>query len=159
RPSVRKVVLLVLAVTFFSFIVLPWFGGFATDWLWFREVHFEPVFLTSLLWKTGLFVSGAAIAFGFVYGNVRMRTAELSGFPRLFLAGAILVAFMPGLSASVLWMTMLMALHGATVGAVDSLFGRDVGFYLFTLPAVSALLNTLVVLTMVSLVASAVVYG
>ena len=178
RPSVRKVVLLVLAVTFFSFIVLPWFGGLATDWLWFREVHFEPVFLTSLLWKTGLFVSGAAIAFGFVYGNVRMATAELAGFPalfvdrgggvrvdisrfvpRLFLAGAILVAFMTGLSGSVLWMTMLMAFHGATVGTVDSLFGRDVGFYLFTLPAVSAVLNTLVVLTVVSLVASTVVYG
>src|ERR1019366_1261266 len=117
-------------------------------------------------------------AFGFVYGNARMATAELAGFPALFvdrggggrrgisrfvprvvLAGAILVAFMTGLSASILWMTMLMALHGATVGAVDSLFARDVGFYLFTLPAVSALLNTLVVLTMVSLVASAVVYG
>jgi len=178
RPSVRKVVLLVLAVTFFSFVVLPWVGGFATDYLWFREVHFEPVFLTSLLWKTALFVIGAAIAFGFVYGNVRMATAELAGFPalfvdrgggvrvdisrfvpRLFLAGAILVAFMTGLSGSVLWMTMLMAFHGATVGTVDSLFGRDVGFYLFTLPAVSAVLNTLVVLTVVSLVASTVVYG
>jgi uncharacterized membrane protein (UPF0182 family) len=167
-----------LAIAFFAFIVLPWFGGFATDWLWFREVHFEPVFLTSLLWRGALFLLGASIAFGFVYGNVRMATAELAGFPalfvdrgggvridisrfvpRLFLAGAILVALVTGLSASVLWMTMLMALHGATVGAVDSLFARDVGFYLFTLPAISAVLNTLVVLTVLSLVTSAILYG
>jgi hypothetical protein len=167
-----------LAIAFLSFIVLPWFGGFATDWLWFREVHFEPVFLTELQWRTALFLVGAAVAFGFVYGNVRLATAELSGFPalfvdrgggvrvdisrfvpRLFLAGSIFVSFVSGLSASALWMTMLMALHGAPVGAVDSLFGRDIGFYLFTLPAVTAVLNTLVVLTGLSLVATSIVYG
>ena len=170
--------LVVLAVAFFAFIVLPWVGGFATDWLWFREVHFEPVFVTSVLWRAVLFLLGASIAFGFLYGNVRMATAELAGFPalfvdrgggvrvdisrfvpRIFLVGAILVALVTGLSASVLWMTMLMALHGATVGTVDSLFARDVGFYLFTLPAISAVLNTLVALTVLSLVASAILYG
>ena len=168
----------VLAVTFFTFVVLPWFGGFATDYLWFREVHFEPVFMTSLLWRSGLFVGGAAIAFAFVYGNIRIATADLSGFPalfvdrgggvridisrfvpKLFFGGSILIAFVTGVSASVLWMTVLMALHGAPVGAVDSLFGRDIGFYLFTLPAISEVLNTLVVLTGLVLVGTAVVYG
>src|SRR5665213_1203087 len=71
RSSLRKVVLAVLGVTFLAFVVLPWFGGFATDYLWFKEVHFEPVFITSLLWRSGLFVGGAALAFGFVYGNIR----------------------------------------------------------------------------------------
>jgi uncharacterized protein len=178
RLSVRKFVLVALAVVFFAFVVLPWLGSFAADWLWFKEVHFEPVFFTSLLWRTALFVAGAALGFGFVYGNVRIATAKLSGFPalfvdrgggvrvdisrfvpRLFLAGAIFVAFLTGLSASVLWMTLLMALHGAKVGVVDSLFGRDIGFYLFTLPAITAVLNTLVVLGVVSLIATAVVYG
>src|ERR1019366_5926571 len=64
-----------------------------------------------------------------------------------------------GLSASALWKTLLMALHGASVGAVDSLFARDIGFYLFRLPAISAVLNMLVVLATVSLVVSAIVYG
>jgi uncharacterized membrane protein (UPF0182 family) len=168
----------VLGVLFLFFIVLPLVGGLATDLLWFREVHFEPVFLTSLFWRAALFVLGAAVAFGFVYGNARMATAAQSGFPalfvdrgggvridisrlvpRFFLVGAILVALIAGLSVSALWMTMLMALHGARVGAADSLFGRDIGFYLFTLPAISAVLNLLVVLAMLSLLVSAIVYG
>ncbi len=178
RPSARKVVFVALAVAFLAFIVFPWLGGVATDWLWFKEVKFEAVFLTSLKWRAGLFVIGAAIAFGFVYGNIRIATAELSGFPalfvdrgggvrvdisrfvpKLFLAGSLFIAFITGLSASVLWMTVLMAIDGAPVGSVDSLFGRDIGFYLFTLPAVSALLSTVVALTITSLVATAVVYG
>jgi len=178
RPSARKVVFVALAVAFVSFIVFPWLGGVATDWLWFKEVKFEAVFLTSLKWRAGLFAIGAVIAFGFVYGNVRIATAALAGFPalfvdrgggvrvdisrfvpKLFLAGSLFVAFITGLSASVLWMTALMAIDGAPVGSVDSLFGRDIGFYLFTLPAVSALLSTLVALTIISLVSTAIVYG
>src|ERR1035437_2569770 len=130
HPSMRKVVLLVLGVLFFFFVVLPLASGFATDWLWFREVHFEPVFLTSLFWRSALFVLGAAIAFSFVYGNARIATAAQSGFPalfvdrgggvrvdisrfvpRFFLVGAILVALITGLSASALWMQLFMALH------------------------------------------------
>ncbi len=178
RPSVRKIVLSVVAISFLLFVAVPWLGGFATDWLWFREVHFEAVFLTSLAWRTTLFLLGAAVAFGFTYGNVRVATAAAGGFPalfvdrgggvrvdisrfvpRLFLAGSIFVAFISGLSASVLWMTALMAFHGAKVGAVDSLFGRDIGFYLFTLPAISALLNMLIVLAALSLLVTVIVYS
>ena len=178
RPSVRKIVLAVLAVAFLTFVVIPWFGSFATDWLWFKEVHFEPVFVTSLVWRSALFVGGAAIAFGFVHGNVRLATADLAGFPalfvdrgggmrvdisrfvpRLFMGGTLFIAFVAGVSASVMWMTVLMALHGATVGSVDTLFGRDVGFYLFKLPAISALLSTLVALTVISLAGAAIMYG
>jgi hypothetical protein len=56
-------------------------------------------------------------------------------------------------------MTILMALHGKPVGAADSLFGRDISFYLFTLPAISGLLNTALILTGLSLVGAAVIYG
>ena len=178
RPPVRKIVLAVFGILFLAFIVVPWFGGFATDWLWFREVQFEAVFFTSLAWRTALFLVGAGVAFGLVYGNVRTASARLSGFPalfvdrgggvrvdisrfvpRLFLGGSIFVAFITGVSASVLWMTMLMAFHGRAVGMTDSLFGRDIGFYLFTLPALSAVLNTLLILTAIALVATAAVYA
>lgn len=178
RPSFRKIVFGTLAALFLIFVVFPWLGAFATDWLWFQEVHFEPVFMTSLLWRTGLFVAGAATAFGFIYGNVRMATADLAGFPalfvdrgggvridisrfvpRLFFAGALFVAIITGLSASAFWMTALMAVHGAAVGAVDSLFGRDIGFYLFSLPAISAALSTMIVLAVLSLAATTLIYG
>jgi hypothetical protein len=178
KTSVRKVVFVAIAVAFVTFFVIPWVGGFAADLLWFREVHFEPVFFTSLIWRTALFGGGAALAFGIVYGNVRVATADSSGFPalfvdrgggvrvdisrfvpRLFLAGSLFIAFITGVSASVLWMTILMAVHGKPVGAADSLFGRDIGFYLFTLPAISEVLNTLLLLTAASLAGAAIIYG
>ena len=49
-------------------------AGLATDWLWFREIHFESVFVTSLGWRVALFAIGALLAFAFVYGNVRLAT-------------------------------------------------------------------------------------
>ncbi|HXD22742.1 MAG TPA: UPF0182 family protein, partial [Gemmatimonadaceae bacterium] len=178
RPSLGKIVLASAALVFLAVVVVPWLGGFATDWLWFREVHFEAVFLTSLKWRAALFIGGTAVAFGLLYGNVRIATGSGAGFPalfvdrgggirvdisrfvpRLFLAASIFVAFLTGVSVAALWMTLLMAVHGRPVGAVDSLFGRDIGFYLFTLPAVSAVLNTLLILTILSLAASALMYG
>ncbi|MFI5231208.1 MAG: UPF0182 family protein [Gemmatimonadales bacterium] len=174
----RNVVLTAVAVAFVAFVAIPWLGGFATDWLWFREVHFEPVFLTSLIWRASLFAGGAVVAFAAIYGNVKIATGHAARFPalfvdrgrgvrvdisrfvpRVFLGGAIFLAFVTGASVSTLWMTILMALHGKPVGAVDSLFGRDIGFYLFTLPAISALLNTALIVAALSLVGAAVIYG
>ena len=177
-PSARRVALVALVAIFFAFVVLPGVAGLGTDWLWFKEVHFEPVFVTSQLWRIALFFIGAAAAFGYIYGNVRLATRQLAGFPALFvdrgggvrvdisrflprllLVGSLFVAFITGVAASSFWMTALMAMHGASVGTVDSLFGRDIGFYMFSLPAISALLETAVVLTGMSFVGMVILYA
>jgi uncharacterized membrane protein (UPF0182 family) len=171
-------VLGIVAALLLTFVVFPWLAGFVTDWLWFKEIHFEPVFVKSLVWRATLFLAGGVFAFGYVYGNVWWARRGTAGFPalfvdrgggiqldlsrfipRLFLVGSILIALVVGASASAMWMTVLMALHGVSVGATDPLLGRDIGFYLFTLPAVSDLLNALVALTIMSLVGMAVLYA
>src|SRR5437763_373802 len=55
-PRLRRIVLGALAVVFFAVIVVPWLARFATDWLWYKEIHFESVFLTSLIARAPLFV-------------------------------------------------------------------------------------------------------
>src|SRR6478672_3787500 len=70
-PRTRRVVFGVLAVLFVAVVGIPWLAGFATDWLWFREVHFESVFLTSLAARALLFVGLGAFAFAFLYANLR----------------------------------------------------------------------------------------
>jgi hypothetical protein len=45
-----------------------------------------------------------------------------------------LIAFGSGLRASAHWETLLAYLNAEPFGAVDPLFGRDLGFFLFTLP-------------------------
>ena len=170
RP--RAIVLGVLAAVFLVVLVLPSLAHFATDWLWFNEIHFESVFRTSLIARALLFVGTAVVAFAFVYGNVRWarRGADVpvrfieSGrgvsvdvsriISLVLLVGSVIVAFVTALAVAAQWMTTLMFLHGARVGEVDPLFGRDIGFYLFRLPAVDIALSTVVGLTVVALIAS-----
>ena len=72
--------------------------------------------------------------------------------------GALIVSFLVAVWMSAQWMTFVQAFHGASVGQTDALFGRDIGYYLFQLPAVSAVLGVLLALTGLSLLAAAAVY-
>ncbi len=173
----RRIIIGGLVVFFLGVIVLPWLASFATDWLWFREIGFQSVYLTALRWRVVLFVAGAGFAFTFFYGNLRLarRGSEavlalhLGGpdgipidlvrfLPKLLLGVVILAAFVVGVSVSALWMTFLKGVHGSSVGLADPLFGRDIGFYLFRLPAVSAVLGILLALSWLSLAAVALLY-
>src|SRR5437868_6501763 len=177
-PRLRRIVLGLLAAGFFVFFVMPALAGFATDWLWYDEIRFESVFLTSLIARALLFVVTGVVAFAFLYGNIRWSRQRAGRVPTLYvnrvgaapldvsrvvpgllLAGALLVALVTALIASAQWMTVLMALHAVPVGQPDPLFGRDIGFYLFRLPAVSAGLTLLVLLTGLSLLGTGLVYA
>ncbi|MGH7618983.1 MAG: UPF0182 family protein, partial [Gemmatimonadaceae bacterium] len=178
NPRTRRLVLALVAALLLLLIAVPWLGSFVTDWLWFNEIHYESVFLTSLVARVVLFAAAGVFAFAFLYGNVAWARrgptrlpalfveggggtrVDLSGFvPRVLLGGSIVVALMTAAIASAQWMTALMALHGVPVGEADPLFQRDIGFYLFRLPAVSGVLNMLVVLTMLALLAAAAMYA
>src|SRR5256885_10869332 len=137
----RRIVLAVLAAVFLAVVVLPWLASFATDWLWFKEIHFESVFLTSLVARSLLFVVTGVVAFVFVYGNLRWarRGADLpmlvmdrgdgvrldvSRFiPGSLRAAAAFVAFVAALLGSAQWMSALEFLHGVRTGEADPLFG------------------------------------
>ncbi|HEV8217001.1 MAG TPA: UPF0182 family protein, partial [Gemmatimonadaceae bacterium] len=177
-PRTRRVVFGVLITLFVLVVGIPWLASFATDWLWFREVRFESVFLTSLVARSLLFVGLGAFAFTFLYANLRLArpraTDVLTSFvnqrgerinvdltpivPRITVVVSIAVAFITGLVAAAQWMPVLMAFHGATVGDADPVFGRDIGFYLFRLPAISAALSVLVTLTVFALIGVVLLY-
>lgn len=179
-PARRRLRLAIalLGAAFLLLVVLPWAAGFATDWLWYGEIHFESVFIESLVARTLLFLIVGLVAFAFLYGNLR-RALRSSGklpalylnrgdgvavdisrlVPRLLLLASLFVAFITAVIASAQWLSVLTALHAVPVGQADPLFGRDVGFYVFRLPAISAGLTALVVLTVLALVGAAVLYA
>jgi uncharacterized membrane protein (UPF0182 family) len=170
-------VLWIIAGLFVALVVVPWLASFATDWLWFKEIGFQSVFATSLIWRIGLFLIGGIFAFGYIYGNVRLARGTGTGFPvlyvnrgdgvsvdvsrmltRLFLPAALVLAFLTAVSASASWLVVLKAFNGVPIGTRDPLFGRDISFYLFRLPLISGVLGTLITLTFLSIVAVAVMY-
>ncbi|HEY2377345.1 MAG TPA: UPF0182 family protein [Gemmatimonadaceae bacterium] len=178
NPRPGRILLGVAAAVFLGVFVFPWLASFATDWLWFNEIHFESVFLTSLVARALLFVVTGVVAFVFIYANIRWARRGVADFPALFmdrgggvrvdvsrfiprllLVGAALVSLVAALVVSAQWMPALMFLHGVPVGQADPLFGRDIGFYLFQLPAISGALAALVALTLVALVAATALYA
>jgi len=175
--SLRRAVIWIVAAMFLAMIVVPWLAKFATDWLWFKEIGFQTVYITSLVWRVGLFFAGGAFAFAYFYGNVRFARGTGTGFPvlyvnrgdgvtvdvsrmftRLFLPVALVLAFLTAISLSASWMMLLKGINGVAVGTTDTLFGRDISFYLFRLPLISAVLGTLITLTFLSLIAAVAMY-
>jgi len=62
------------------------------------------------------------------------------------------------LSASASWLDVLEYLHQTPFGVTDPIFGRDVAFYVFTLPVLELGRGLLLVVVLLSLLASAGVY-
>jgi hypothetical protein len=173
----RRVVIWIVAAFFAAFIVIPWLASFVTDWLWFKEVGFQTVFATSLIWRVVLFFVGGAFAFAYFYGNVRLARGTGTGFPvlyvnrgdgvnvdvsrmltKIFFPAALLLSFLVAISLSAWWLTLLKGFNGVALGARDPLFDRDISFYLFRLPLISGVLGTLITLTLLSVVATAAMY-
>ena len=126
-----------------------------TDWLWFQEVGYTQVFLTTLSLRGSLFGVVALVVALFLWANLSIaaRTAapdvlwELEdqlGLPgrvviepliRRFLPVVLLlIAIVSGLRASVNWETLLGYRYGPPFGATDPVFGFDLGFFVFFLP-------------------------
>ena len=149
----RAVLLLVLVLVALGLVgeIVPLY----TDWLWFHEVGYPQVFLTTLSFRGGLFTAVALSVLVFLYVNltVAARTArpdvlwELEdqlGLPgrvviepllRRFLPIVLaLISFVSGLRASARWETLLAYLNAVPFDATDPLFGRDLAFFVFTLP-------------------------
>jgi uncharacterized membrane protein (UPF0182 family) len=126
-----------------------------TDWLWFQEVGYPQVFLTTLSLRGSLFGAVALVVALFLWANltVAARTAapdvlwELEdqlGLPgrvviepliRRFLPIVLLlIAIVSGLRATAQWETILGYLNGPPFGSKDPVFGFDLGFFVFVLP-------------------------
>ena len=178
-PRTRRILLGVAAAAFIALVAVPWLASFATDWLWFREIHFESVFLTSLAARGLLFVGRWRIRIRVPVCESQVGAPQSHRRPHILRASRgrghergshVAGSQAPGSpprsssplssvsSASAQWMTVLMAIRGVPVGDTDPVLGRDIGFYLFQLPAISAALGTLVVLTTLSLAAVVLLY-
>lgn len=179
--SVRRLVAFLrnaFIVVFGLFIAVPAAGRFAVDWLWAREVRYEQVFLTSLGWQAGLFVFQGTVAFLFVFLNLRRAaprsTKELtvfsSGFgveqavvtrivPLIVLAFSGIVALATAFAASERWLGYMLAARAVPTGEASPLFGHDMAFYLFQLPALTMALGTAVAITAIVTLATAFLYA
>jgi uncharacterized membrane protein (UPF0182 family) len=169
----KKTVILFLLILFilplaFSLVKLY------TNWLFFEETGFTSVFTTTLLAKIGAGAIFAAVTFAFVIVNAAI--ANRAKFPnaRIFMEGrniyqfkrdeaAVLVKPLSILAAAVLallagqwgamhWEKFLLFRNMVSFGTNDPVLGKDVGFYLFSLPLLEMLKSSFTFLIFVTAV-------
>jgi uncharacterized membrane protein (UPF0182 family) len=123
--------------------------GFLTDLFWFRSLGLEDVYLRRYTAGFWAFLAFSLIFFVLAAPNLyfalrpqvprvvvdaqRPRSSALAGTLRL--AWLLLIpAFFFGLAGSAQWDPLLRWLNAVPFGVSDPVFGRDIGFYFFTLP-------------------------
>jgi hypothetical protein len=151
-----------------------------TDWLWFDEVGFPGVFGTIVSTKVLLGAGAGALAFLALYLNLLAAprghgpSIELDGeddlpqipswslvepfYRRFLLPACLLIAFMLSGQGTAQWETMIRFRSGGAFGVADPLFGRDVGFYVFTYPLLLGVFQFLTLILSVTLAAAVAVY-
>jgi uncharacterized membrane protein (UPF0182 family) len=145
-------------------------SGLIVDALWFGHVGYGVVFRTMLGAKLLAFAVGGLLAFGAVaaaglyatargadLGVVRVVLRRGNGaetLPELIapfthripwrgivIGVAVVIGLLFGLGQAASWQTYLLYRYGGAFGSSDPFFGRDIGFYLFALPALRTALN------------------
>src|SRR5438874_4563079 len=151
RPPARRsiAVIVVLVLIFLIPIVFSPLVAFLTDLLWFRSLGLEDVYLRRYTAGFWAFLAFGAIFFVLALPNLyfalrpqvprvvvdsepRRRGATRSTLRFMWLL--LIPAFFFGLAGGDQWDTLLRWLNAVPFGASDPVFGRDIGFYFFTLP-------------------------
>ena len=151
QRTTRVVILILGLIIFFGG---PSLLGFATDWLWFGELGYQQVYLTTLRTQGTLFAIAFAITAVWLTTNLRFALASVGDTRPVFTtreglevalpgrqqmrtiasAVAVVLAVLVGLFASSQWETWLAWRFAAPFGQADPILGRDASFYVFSLP-------------------------
>ena len=168
-----------LFVIFLVLISLRQLISLYVDWLWFEEVGYTQVFTISLFFKTVLAVLGGSIFALLIYANVRIAARLVRGIrfldqenfldlprpelidplvQRLLLPAALVLGLFAAPQAASHWESFLLLLNPTSFGLEDPLYNRDLGFFVFQLPALRTLYNWLMTALALSLALTAVIY-
>ncbi|TSC54328.1 MAG: hypothetical protein LiPW31_160 [Microgenomates group bacterium LiPW_31] len=164
-----------------AFILLVSFStilSLVTDWWWFSEVGFTEIFTKSIVAR--LIIGGIAglFAVAFLLTNfliaLRSKVPWMATLPealvgqpvtldsriakKLGVVFSCVAAIFIALIASASWGEVLKFLAATPFGQTDPLFGRDVGFYVFSLPIYSLVLSLVRTLIVISLLGCGLVY-
>jgi len=146
---------------------------FAVEYLWFASVGFLQVFTKIFLLRMQLGFGAGLLAFALIFVNfwlalrqmgdlARALPAEIANSPlgliftarnlRTFvLALSAAIGLLIGLAMSSAWRTVLLYRHGGAFGTTESIYQRDAGFYVFTLPVLDKVQTFLWAVGIVSL--------
>lgn len=154
----KKALLKILIGIIALLVIIGVFSGFFVDFQWFREVGYLGVFFTSLKSRAIIFVPAFVVFFLLIFAYIRYLK---NGYLRMnhevydkketalqnkiiFFAALVLSLILSLLFTEVFWYRILQYLNATDFGIKDPLLGYDVGFYIFKLPLINAILGVLI---------------
>jgi len=163
---------------FVVFILLSNIVAFVTDWWWFSEVGHTQIFIKSLIAKISLFLAAGIFTAVFLLANfsvairskipwVTILPEALIGRPvsfdnrivkKLTVVFSLVIAVFFGLVAAGNWQEILKYISSTAFGTADPIFGKDISFYLFSLPVFQTGLGLIKFLILLALAGSAIIY-
>jgi uncharacterized protein len=156
NPAQRRISPLSVAIGILAALafVLVSAAGVYTDWLWFRQLQFESVFITQILSQVVSFLAGfvtmaVVVGVGLMLAwrsrPIYLRMPDESPFQiyqqllenlrKVVMFGVpLLIGVFGGLVLARDWQTAVLFLSKNEFGSADAQFGLDASFYVFELP-------------------------
>ncbi len=170
--------LIVLLVVLLLLMVVAPAVDLLTEWFWFQEVDYSGIFVRTVTTKASVGGVVFLVALVALASNFRLALRHVTQPYLLFPGGgdiqpvvlnqrqflmlgtgiAAVVALFLGIFASNEWLTWLQYRNAVPFGQTDPLFGRDVSFYVFTLPFLDLTRNLALAVVVLSLIGSAAAY-
>ncbi len=167
----RPKILLWIGIIGFLIILLAVFSDLIVKYLWLDGLGYEQIFWTIKGTQFLLFFAALAVALIYAGTNVRFLTKNVKsiylnlgqvpgGDPNittfrpkqiktiLYVAGGLLSVFF-AISYFVQWDEFFRFWHSQSFGAVDPIFGNDIGFYVLRLPFIETIQNSLIFLVFI----------
>jgi uncharacterized protein len=184
----KKGTITVAAVVVTILVVFFVFSRFFVDLLWFSSLGFRSVFTTTWLTSLGVFVvaTGVSCAILLLNGFIAAQAGAMArrrprsfrvlgrsaeGLPEvielsldklpwrlIIIAVALLVGLFIGFAQMDNWDTFLKWYYAVPFGRSDPLFGKDLGFYIFSLPVYELLRDWALLIIFLSAAGVAAIY-
>ena len=180
---IRRRWLAIVGVLVVGYLVLRLGVRLWTEKLWFDAAGYSIVFRNELLAKGGMFSAGFVLTAGLVWASIVLAyrhrpflapsSVDLDSMERYralieparqvaFGGAPILIGLFGGTVAASQWKTFLLWWNRVDFGVRDPNFGRDIGFFVFSLPwwqLVTSLLTMALVFALVAGVVVHYIYG
>jgi uncharacterized membrane protein (UPF0182 family) len=173
----RATFVVVFAVVAAMVLGIPLASPALTDWWWFKEIGYQVIYTKEIVVRSVLFAIVGPISALLVYLNLRLAQRGLVPYPVMLGLGrtgpalnltawlgrltgpvAAFVGLVLGIGATSAWQVALAAIHRSPFHTSDPVFGYDVGFFVFALPALATLLDLVAGLAIVMLLLLLPVY-
>lgn len=166
--------LIALLVIVLLFLVASITAPFWINWLWFGSMGYRGIIVTNYIGVTATFLITSILTAAVFIANVRfaIRNSRNAAIPRegrigrfslhalnlIGIIGGIALGLIVGWASKDFWREAWMAIRATDFGVKDPTFGRDVSFYVFTLPVLHGLQSALMLIVGITLAAVAFIY-